>query len=178
MGLLSGLFSCQQEYLEVVDKNYEESKRNSHAYRISCGCLCVHICGCADLYFPFWKWNPAIGKIGLGHFISGMDWKPLNNIFGIFPMIIGSIYVTAGAIIVGVPIGILCAVYMAKFCPKGLYKIFKPAINLMAGIPSIVYGFFGLVVLVPIVQNMHGGSGKGVLTASVLLGHYDPSYHH
>ncbi len=132
---------------------------------------CVSIFAVALIcIFLFGNGIPAIGKIGLGHFISGMDWKPLNNIFGIFPMIIGSIYVTAGAIIVGVPIGILCAVYMAKFCPKGLYKFFKPAINLMAGIPSIVYGFFGLVVLVPIVQNMHGGSGKGVLAASVLLG--------
>lgn len=120
--------------------------------------------------FLFTNGVPAIGKIGIFKFLGGMNWKPLNEIFGIFPMIIGSIYVTAGAIIVGVPIGILCAVYLAKFCPKSLYKIFKPAVNLMAGIPSIVYGFFGLVVLVPIVQDIHGGSGKGVLTASVLLG--------
>ncbi|MCU6763503.1 Phosphate transport system permease protein pstC [uncultured Roseburia sp.] len=120
--------------------------------------------------FLFTNGIPAIGKIGIFKFLGGMNWKPLNEIFGIFPMIIGSIYVTAGAIIVGVPIGILCAVYLAKFCPKSLYKIFKPAVNLMAGIPSIVYGFFGLVVLVPIVQDIHGGSGKGVLTASVLLG--------
>lgn len=120
--------------------------------------------------FLFTNGVPAIGKIGIFKFLGGMNWKPLNEIFGIFPMIIGSIYVTAGAIIVGVPIGILCAIYLAKFCPKNLYKIFKPAVNLMAGIPSIVYGFFGLVVLVPIVQDIHGGSGKGVLTASVLLG--------
>ncbi|MBR2383848.1 MAG: phosphate ABC transporter permease subunit PstC, partial [Anaerotignum sp.] len=89
---------------------------------------------------------------------------------GIFPMIVGSVYVTAGAIIVGVPLGILCAVFLAWFCPKKLYKIIKPAVELLAGIPSIVYGFFGLVVLVPIMQNLFGGSGKGVLTASILLG--------
>ena len=99
-----------------------------------------------------------------------MRWKPLNDLYGIFPMIIGSIYVTAGAILVGVPIGLLCAVFMARFCPAWLYRILKPAVDLMAGIPSIVYGFFGLVVLVPIGQNLFGTSGKGVLTASVLLG--------
>lgn len=132
---------------------------------------CVSIFAVALIcVFLFANGIPAMGQIGVGKFLSGMDWRPLNEIFGIFPMIIGSIYVTAGAIVVGVPIGILCAIFMAKFCPKGLYKIFKPAINLMAGIPSIVYGFFGLVVLVPIVQNTYGGSGKGVLTASILLG--------
>ncbi len=112
----------------------------------------------------------AIGQIGPWKFLSGTMWKPLNEIFGIFPMIIGSIYVTAGAIIVGVPLGIICAIFMAKFCPDSLYRIMKPAINLMAGIPSIVYGFFGLVVLVPIVQELRDGGGKGVFTASILLG--------
>lgn len=113
---------------------------------------------------------PAIAEIGVVEFLTGVKWKPLQNIFGIFPMIIGSIYVTAGAVIIGVPIGILCAVFMAKYCPKWLYKVMKPAIELMAGIPSIVYGFFGLMVIVPVVQKLHGGSGKGVLTASILLG--------
>lgn len=132
---------------------------------------CVSIFAVALIcIFLFMNGIPAIGKIGLLEFLGGMDWKPMNEIFGIFPMIIGSIYVTAGAIVVGVPIGILCAVYLAKFCPDKLYRIFKPAVNLMAGIPSIVYGFFGLVVLVPLVQDIYPGSGKGVLTASVLLG--------
>lgn len=85
-------------------------------------------------------------------------------------MIVGSIYVTAGAVVVGVPIGLLCAVFMARYCPAGLYRILKPAVDLLAGIPSIVYGFFGLMVIVPMVQNMFGGSGKSLLTASVLLG--------
>ncbi len=104
------------------------------------------------------------------NFLGGMRWKPLNDIYGIFPMIVGSIYVTAGAIIVGVPIGILCAVFMARFCPKKIYPVLKPMIELMAGIPSIVYGFFGLVVIVPLMQDIFGGSGKSVLTASILLG--------
>lgn len=113
---------------------------------------------------------PAIAEIGVFDFLLGRTWKPLENEFGIFPMIVGSLYVTAGAILIGVPIGLLCAVYMAKFCPKRLYKILKPAIKLMAGIPSIVYGFFGLMVIVPMMQNIAGGSGKSMLTASLLLG--------
>ena len=132
---------------------------------------CISILAVALICFLlFANGIPAIGEIGIGEFLLGRIWRPMNNEFGIFPMIIGSIYVTAGAIIVGVPIGLLCAVFMARFCPKRLYKILKPAIDLLAGIPSIVYGFFGLVVIVPIMQNIFGGSGKSVLTASVLLG--------
>ncbi|NLA85949.1 MAG: phosphate ABC transporter permease subunit PstC [Clostridiales bacterium] len=120
--------------------------------------------------FLFASGVPAIGKIGVFDFLLGMEWKPLNDIYGIFPMIIGSIYVTAGAVIIGVPIGILCAIFMARFCPKRLYRLLKPAIDLLAGIPSIVYGFFGLVVIVPLLQDMFDYSGKGLLTASILLG--------
>ena len=124
---------------------------------LAVGLICV---------FLFANGVPAIGEIGVFDFLLGQKWKPSNNMYGIFPMIVGSVYVTAGAIIVGVPLGILCAVFLAWFCPKKLYKIIKPAVELLAGIPSIVYGFFGLVVLVPIMQNLFGGSGKGVLTAS------------
>ncbi len=120
--------------------------------------------------FLFAKGVPAIQEIGTIDFLTGMQWKPSNHIFGIFPMIIGSIYVTAGAVIIGVPLGILCAVFLAKFCPDKVYRFIKPAVSLLAGIPSIVYGFFGLVVIVPIMQQLFGGSGKGILTASVLLG--------
>ncbi len=119
--------------------------------------------------FMFANGIPAIAEIGVFDFLLGTTWKPSAGEFGIFPMIIGSIYVTAGAILVGVPIGILCAVFMAKYCPKKLYRILKPVIELLAGIPSIVYGFFGLVVLVPMLLDLFG-SGKGVLTASLLLG--------
>lgn len=120
--------------------------------------------------FLFANGLPAIGKIGGVDFLLGQKWKPGNNIFGIFPMIVGSIYVTAGAILIGVPLGILCAIFLARFCPKKQYRIIKPAVELLAGIPSIVYGFFGLVVLVPIMQQLTGTSGKGILTASILLG--------
>lgn len=120
--------------------------------------------------FLFANGVPAIAEIGVFDFILGQSWKPLEGQFGIFPMIVGSLYVTAGAILIGVPIGLLCAVYLAKFCPPKLYRILKPAIELMAGIPSIVYGFFGLMVIVPAMQNIFGGSGKSMLTTSILLG--------
>ncbi|MCD8221888.1 MAG: phosphate ABC transporter permease subunit PstC [Clostridiales bacterium] len=120
--------------------------------------------------FLFANGVPAIGKIGVLDFLTGKTWKPGNNIYGIFPMILGSIYVTAGAIVIGVPIGILTAVYLSKFCPKMLYKIIKPAVDLLAGIPSVVYGFFGMVVIVPAMSFLFGGSGKSMATASVLLG--------
>lgn len=113
---------------------------------------------------------PAIREIGIFKFLLGTKWKPANNLYGIFPMIVGSLYVTAGALLLGVPIGILTAVFMASFCPKNVYAPLKSAVNLMAGIPSVVYGFFGLVVLVPFIRETFGGRGMSVLTASVLLG--------
>lgn len=133
----------------------------------ACGSILAVIVICL---FMFANGVPAMAEIGLKDFLLGKKWIPNQNIFGIFPMIIGSIYVTAGAIIIGVPIGLLCAIFMAHFCSSKIYKILKPAVELLAGIPSIVYGFFGLMVIVPIMQNMFDGSGKGVLTASILLG--------
>ncbi len=122
--------------------------------------------------FLFINGVPAIAKIGIFDFLMGTTWKPNNTppSFGILPMILGSIYVTAGAAVVGVPVGVLTAVFMAQYCPKKLYRILKPAINLLAGIPSIVYGFFGLVVIVPFIRDTFGGTGSSMLTASILLG--------
>ena len=132
---------------------------------------CVSIlCVAMICVFLFANGIPAIGKIGIFQFLAGEKWKPGNNIFGILPMILGSIYVTAGAVIIGVLIGILTAVFMSKFCPRHIYKVVKPAIDLLAGIPSVVYGFFGMVVIVPVVSQLFGGSGKSMLTASILLG--------
>ena len=132
---------------------------------------CISVLAVAVIcYFLFSEGLPAIAEIGPGNFLGGTLWKPLEGLFGILPMIIGSIYVTAGAILIGVPIGLLCAIFMAKFCPAKLYRFLKPAIDLLAGIPSIVYGFFGLVVIVPVMQALTGTSGKGVLTASIMLG--------
>lgn len=133
--------------------------------------------------FLFANGVPAMKEIGFVKFITGEMWKPNNRIFGILPMIVGSIYVTAGAIIIGVPIGILTSVFMAMYCPKRIYKPLKAATELLAGIPSVVYGFFGLVVLVPMMRNVgnvlhevfptifkSAGNGNSMLTASVLLG--------
>lgn len=120
--------------------------------------------------FLFANGIPAMTEIGVLDFLMGTEWKPSNDIYGIFPMIIGSIYVTAGALALGVPVALLTSVYMAKFCPKKLYPFFRNAINLMAGVPSIVYGFFGLVVIVPMIQTLTDGEyGKSMLAASIIL---------
>lgn len=134
-------------------------------------CACVSIAAViAICLFMFANGIPAMSKIGFLDFLLGSQWKPKQDLYGIFPMILGSVYVTAGAIIVGVPIGILTAVYLVKYCPERIYKVIKPAIDLLAGIPSIVYGFFGLVVIVPVIQTLFHTGGKGILTASILLG--------
>ena len=120
--------------------------------------------------FLFANGLPTIGKIGISDFLLGQKWRPNNDIYGILPMIMGSIYVTLGACITGVPIGILTAIFMARFCPGDIYKFLKPAVELLAGIPSVIYGFFGLVVLVPFIRDTFGGTGSSMLTASLLLG--------
>lgn len=120
--------------------------------------------------FLFANGLPAIGKIGIFDFLLGERWKPSNDIYGILPMILGSIYVTAGAVAIGVPIALFTSVFMARYCPKALYKPLRGAINLLAGIPSIVYGFFGLVVLVPGIGQLTGRDGSTMFAASVLLG--------
>lgn len=125
--------------------------------------------------FLFANGIPAMKEIGFLKFLTGREWRPGNDIYGIFPMILGSIYVTAGAVVIGVPVGILTAVFMARYCPKKIYRILKPATELLAGIPSVVYGFFGLVIIIPIVRELtymlgKDGNGSSILTASVLLG--------
>lgn len=121
--------------------------------------------------FLFANGVPAMKKIGLFDFLGGTTWKPGNDKYGILPMILGSIYVTAGAILVGVPMGLLTAVFLAKYCPKWLYRFLKPAIELLAGVPSVVYGFFGLVVMVPFIRELfQTGDGNSILTAALLLG--------
>ncbi|MGF7002253.1 phosphate transport system permease protein [Lachnospiraceae bacterium PFB1-21] len=137
---------------------------------------CVSILAVAIIcYFLFEGGLPAILKIGPLKFLGGQVWRPNNDMYGIFPMIVGSLYVTAGALLFGVPIGILTSVFMAMYCPKVLYRPLKTAIELLAGIPSVVYGFFGLVVLVPAIRSIGrtlglGGNGNSILTASLLLG--------
>lgn len=122
--------------------------------------------------FLFANGIPAIGKIGVFHFLLGDNWAP-NDVpasYGILPMILGSVYITGGAILIGVPIGILTAVFLAKYCPKRLYKVIKPAVELLAGIPSIVYGFFGLLVIVPMIRTTFKVGGASILAATIVLG--------
>ena len=120
--------------------------------------------------FLFANGIPGMVHIGVWDFLSGQKWKPGNEIFGILPFILGSIYVTAGALIVGVPAGVMTAIFMSRFASKKIVRVMRPAVSLLAGIPSVVYGFFGLVVLVPLVRELFGGTGSSLLTACVLLG--------
>lgn len=134
-------------------------------------CACISIVAVISVcVFMFKNGLPAMQEIGFKNFIFGKVWKPKQELFGIFPMIVASIYVTAGAVLIGGVIGLLTAVFLSFYCPKGLYKIIKPMINLLASVPSIIYGFFFLVAVVPIMQKITGTSGKGMLTASILLG--------
>mgnify|MGYP005922664027 FL=1 len=125
--------------------------------------------------FLFANGIPAMKEIGLLNFLTGAKWKPGNDIYGILPMILGSIYITAGAVVIGVPIGLLTAIFMAYYCPKKLYVLLKPCTELLAGIPSIVYGFFGMVIIVPCIRTVAAFfgadvSGSSILAASILLG--------
>lgn len=132
---------------------------------------CVSVLAVALIcLFLFKSAFPALKEIGVLNFLFGRVWAPGNGSYGIFPMMLGSIYATAGAVAVGVPLGLLTAVYLARFCPEKLHRRLKPALDLLSGIPSIVYGFFGLMVMVPAVRTVFGGSGKSLLTASLLLG--------
>lgn len=115
---------------------------------------------------------PAIAEIGFVKFIFNEKWGPTNTpaSYGILSMIVGSLYVTAGAIAIGVPIGLLCAIFLAEFCPSSIYKVVKPAVNLLAGIPSIIYGFFGMELIVPLVRENMGGNGFSIMSAAIILG--------
>ena len=115
--------------------------------------------------FLFANGIPAMGKIGIFDFLLGREWSPSDTpaLFGIFPMILGSLYVTAGAIVIGVPTGVFTAVFLARVCPEKLYKLIKPGVELLAGIPSVVYGFFGMAAIIPL-------TGNSILSACILLG--------
>lgn len=112
---------------------------------------------------------PAISQIGLTDFIFGKMWEPTGEFFGIWNMIVGTIYATFGAIVIGLPIGLFTAVFLAELAPPTLAKIMRTAINLLAGIPSVVYGFFGLVVIVPFIDEAFGGGGNSLLATVIIL---------
>lgn len=120
--------------------------------------------------FLFANGIPAMAEIGIPEFLLGTTWKPGSDEFGIFPMIVGSLYVTAGAILVGVPAGILTAIFLSRFASGRVASFLRPGVELLAGIPSVVYGFFGLMVIVPFIRNSMPGRGLSLLAAAVLLG--------
>lgn len=122
--------------------------------------------------FLFANGVPAILKIGVPDFLFGKEWAPTDEpaVYGIFPMILGSLYVTLGALAIGVSVGLLSAIFLARFCSERLHRVLKPAVELLAGIPSVIYGFFGLVIIVPFVRQHFGGNGFSIFTASILLG--------
>lgn len=123
------------------------------------------------MFFIFSSAVPTIREIGLGNFILGRQWKPTaaNPKFGILPMIMGSIYATFGAIVLGVPIGVFTAIYMAFYAPKKVYSLLKSGVNLLAGIPSVVYGLFALNIIVPMIRKNFGGQGLSLAAAILVL---------
>ena len=119
--------------------------------------------------FIFQQGAPALQQVGILNFIFGMDWDPTNGFYGVFPMIIGTLGITALALLMGVPLSILCSLFLAEVAPDKMRRILTPTIQALAGIPSVIYGFFGLIVLVPIMRVYFGGSGFSMLAASILL---------
>lgn len=119
--------------------------------------------------FIFIKGVPIIAKVGILNFVFGMKWAPAQGFYGIFPMIVGSVSVTLGAAIIGVPVAICCSIFLAEFAPAALRNIFRPAIQLLAGIPSVVYGFWGVLFIVPMIRNYMGGPGLSILAGSIIL---------
>ena len=163
--------------------NHPSNLKESVMRLLFTACACVSILAVALIcLFLFANGLPAIGKIGPLQFLLGQSWKPGNDIYGILPMILGSIYVTAGALVVGVPIGLLTAIYMSRFAIPAVNRVLQPAVELLAGIPSVVYGFFGMMLLAPAVQEfvktdfatmvlgIKSGKGQSLVTASLLLG--------
>ncbi|MCX6574050.1 MAG: phosphate ABC transporter permease subunit PstC, partial [Candidatus Aminicenantes bacterium] len=113
---------------------------------------------------------PIMFKYGLKSFLTGTSWYPSEKLFGLWPMIVGSLFVTAGALVIGIPFGLACAIVLTEFSSKRVRRFIKPVIELLAGIPSVVYGFMGVIILVPFIRETFGGPGLSVLAASIILG--------
>lgn len=112
---------------------------------------------------------PVIQKVGFFDFIFGKQWAPTQQIYGIYPMILGSFYTTLGALILGVPIGLGCAVFLAEIAKPKIANLIRPGIELLAGIPSVVYGLYGLVVIVPFIRKTFNNQGFSILSGSIVL---------
>lgn len=112
---------------------------------------------------------PAFDAVGFFNFVFGAEWSPTNGLYGVLPMIVGSLYITAVSLLFAVPLSLGCSIFLSEIAPSGMRRILKPTIQALAGIPSVIYGFFGLIVLVPIMRGYFGGSGFSILTASLIL---------
>jgi len=162
-------------------QNFRKSPLESSMALVFLACACVSIVAILVIaIFLFSGGLPAIREIGVSEFFLGTRWAPDDRYpatpaFGVLPMIMGSVYITIGALVIGVPIGLFTAIFLAHMCPRRIYVVIKPIVNLLAGIPSVVYGFFGMVVVVPLIRPFAreitgGGTGESILAASVLLG--------
>lgn len=134
------------------------------------GCAAISILSVIIItIYVFAKGSPAIFRVGIRSFLTGTSWQPLAGIFGILPMIMASILGTLGAVIIGVAVGLFTAIFLAEIAPKKIAGIVRPAIELLAGIPSVVFGFFGLMVIVPIIKIYLGGAGNSLLAVIIIL---------
>ncbi|MHB1006982.1 MAG: phosphate ABC transporter permease subunit PstC [Chloroflexota bacterium] len=120
--------------------------------------------------FIFREGLPVFEKAGVSDFLFGTRWAPGAGSFGILPMILGSVWVTLGALVIGVPLGIACAVFLVELAPASAAAVLRPAIQLLAGIPSVIYGFWGLTIIVPAIRVNLGGPGLSILAGAVILG--------
>lgn len=150
----------------MISRNHFEHTASVIFLAAACVSIAATITICI---FLFANGIPAMIKIGVKDFIFGLRWKPSLNLYGIFPMIVGSVFVTVGALVIGVPLGILTAVFLARYCHMRIYSLFESGVKLLAGIPSVVYGFFGLTVIVPKIRFLFGGNGTSILAASIVL---------
>lgn len=157
-----------QKIINTGKRKISMYERVVEAIFLISACMAVISVAVITIYI-FINGAPAFYKIGILDFLLGKEWNPQAK-FGIFPMIIASVYGTAGAVFIGVPIGLLTAVFLAEIAPEWLAKLFRPAIELLAGIPSVVYGFFGLIVLVPVIDKLFGGGGNSLLAVIIILG--------
>jgi len=135
---------------------------------MAAACVCILAAG-VICYFLFANGLPFFAQYAVSDFISGKEWAPLRGVFGILPMIVGSFVITLGALLLGAPAGVLTAIMMARFSSGKAVRLMKPAVALLAGIPSVVYGFFGLMLLVPFTRSILGGDGLSILVAAILL---------
>lgn len=154
-----------------TSKKHTQALRENVAHVLFALAACICILAVALIcLFLLINGIPAMAEIGLPEFLFSTNWRPTADQFGVLTMIIGSLYVTAGAVVIGVPLGLLCALFLSRFTSRRMAQLIRPGVELLAGIPSIVYGFFGLVVLVPIIRNSFDVQGMSILTAAIILG--------